>query len=86
MIGFLLLMAVGIVGFSLSRRYVLRRLRFVDAIRSPVAPLLAGLAAAIVTWPLAALPIITTAMSAVFGIGTGIGTASAAKALRRGQA
>ena len=77
--------AAGIGGFLLARGFVRRRLRFVDAIRSPLAPLIAGVAAALVAWPVAILPVITAGTAVVFGIGTGLGTASGVKALKRGD-
>ena len=84
MLGLLLFVGIGIVGYVVASRFVQDRLRFVDAIHSPVAPILAGVGAALVTWPLAALPIITTGMSAIFGLGAGFGTRHGARALRRG--
>ncbi len=87
--GFLYLalsVAAAIGGFVLARRFVRQRLRFVDGIRSPVAPFVAGLVAALIAWPAALLPIVTTATAAVFGIGAGLGTASGVKALKRGDA
>ena len=78
--------AVGFIGFVLAKTFVRRRLRFVDAVYSPLAPLAVGLLAAVVAWPLAILPLITGMTAAVFGIGAGIGTASGVRALRRGEA
>lgn len=75
----------GIAGFSIAKNFVQTRLRFVDAVRSPAAPWLAGLAAAVIAWPIALLPIITTTTTTIFGIGAGLGTASGVKALRRGE-
>ncbi len=77
---------VGIAGFSLSRNFVRHRLRYVDAVYSPVAPVVAAVIAGIVAWPFAALPLITATTAAVFGAGVGLGTASAVKALKRGAA
>ncbi len=77
--------AIGIVSFTLARNYVKRRLRFVDAIYSPLAPVVAAVIGGLLTWPLAILPFITTGMAAIFGIGSGLGTASAVKALKRGE-
>lgn len=77
--------AAGILGFLIARSFVRRRLKFVDGIYSPAAPWIAGLAAALVAWPAAILPIITTATTTIFGIGAGLGTASGVKALRRGE-
>jgi hypothetical protein len=78
--------AVGFFGFVVAKAFVRRRLRFVDAVYSPLAPLAAGLLAALVAWPLALLPIVTGMTAALFGIGAGMGTASGVRALRRGEA
>ncbi len=78
--------AVGLIGFSAARGFVRRRLRFVDGIYSPLAPVIAAVLGGIAAWPLALLPFITTTTAAIFGIGTGLGTASAVKALKRGEA
>jgi len=75
--------AAGIGGFVVSRDFVRHRLRFVDAVRSPLAPLLAGVVAFAVTWPLSILPFISVGMAVVFGFGCAFGTASGVKALRR---
>ena len=72
-------------GFALASSFVRRRLRFVDAIYSPAAPWLAGLAVAVIAWPIAILPLVTTTATTLFGLGAGLGTASGVKALRRGQ-
>ena len=82
---FIVTVAAAIGGYLIARNFVRRRLRFVDAIHSPVAPLLAGVAAAVVAWPVALLPLVTTTTAAAFGIGTGFGTRSGAKALKRGS-
>jgi hypothetical protein len=48
-------------------------------------PFVVGLLAAVAVWPLAILPLLTAPMAAIFGIGTGLGTASGVKALKRGE-
>jgi len=63
-------------GYLLSRNFVRRRLRYVDAIQKPSAPLLAGVAAAAVVLPIAALPIITVGTAVAFGVGVASGVAS----------
>lgn len=63
-------------GFILSRNFVRRRLRYVDAIQKPSAPLLAGVAAAAVVLPVAALPIVTVGTAVAFGVGVASGVAS----------
>jgi hypothetical protein len=80
---FFVTLAAGLVGYLLARRFVSRRLRFVDAVQSRFAPLVAALTATIVTWPLTLLPAITLTTALVFGIGTGLGTASGARLVRR---
>jgi len=74
-----------VAGFVIARDFVRRRLRFVDAVRSPAAPWIVGLGAALVAWPVALLPLVTTATTTLFGIGAGLGTASGVKALRSGD-
>jgi hypothetical protein len=80
-----LTVAAAIAGFVLARNFVRRRLRFVDGIRSPAAPWIAGLGAALLAWPAAILPLVTTVTTTIFGIATGLGTASGVKALKRGD-
>ena len=53
---FFVTLAAGFVGYLLARRFVSRRLRFVDAVQSRFAPLVAALTATLVTWPLTLLP------------------------------
>ncbi|HEX7023583.1 MAG TPA: hypothetical protein VF187_02095 [Gemmatimonadales bacterium] len=79
----------GILAFGFARGFVRRRLRFVDAIRSPVAPVLAAVGAAILVMPLTMLPLVKILVSgvtaAVVGLGAGLGTRSGVKALQRGD-
>jgi hypothetical protein len=82
MLPLLITLTAGVIGFILARNFVRRRLRFVDAVHSPIAPLVAGLVAALVAWPAVLLPLVTLATAVVFGIGAGFGTASGARALR----
>ena len=63
-------------GYILSRNFVRRKLRYVDAIQKPSAPLLAGIAAAAVVLPVAALPIVTVGTAVAFGVGVASGVAS----------
>jgi len=84
-LGLVATIAAGAIGFILVRGFVKRRLRFVDAVYSPVAPVAAAVLAAVVAWPFAILPIITTTTAAIFGLGAGLGTASGVKALKRGE-
>jgi len=85
-INVMIVAAVAMVGFVIAKTFVRRRLRFVDAIYSPLAPLTVGVLMAVLAWPLAILPIITGTMTVIFGIGAGMGTASGVRALKRGTA
>ena len=80
-----IVVVAALIGFVITRRFVLTRLRFVDAIRSPAAPWIAGILAAVIAYPVALIPLITHTTTALFGVGAGLGTASGAKALKRGD-
>ena len=75
----------GVGGYLVSRNFVRRRLRFVDAVQSPVAPLIAGALAFAIALPLTLLPLVTMSVAVLFGLGCGFGTASGVRALRRGD-
>lgn len=80
-----MLVIVGVVGFAFSRGFVSRRLRFVDAIQSPVASVAAGIFAFAVAWPFTLLPFISLWPALIFAFGTAFGTASGVRAIRRGD-
>jgi hypothetical protein len=82
MIQLVLALTAGAIGFILARNFVRRRLRFVDAVHSPFAPFIAGMAAAVIASPIALLPLVSLGCSMAFGLGTGLGTASGARVLR----
>lgn len=66
--------AVSVWGYVQSRRFFRNRLRFVDAAQKPVAPVVAGAAAAIVAAPVVwLLPLVGAGTAIVFGAGVGIG-------------
>ena len=83
MLQILITIAAGIFGFVLARGFVRHRLRFVDAVQSPMAPIVAGIAAALVALPAAILPFVTLTTAIVFGVGTGAGTMSGVRAIRQ---
>lgn len=87
MLGLIVTAAIALAGFVTSRNYVRSRLRFVDAVQKPTAPLIAGLLFGVIAWPFGwVLPIahITAALAA--GVSVGIGVASGARDIRRGNA
>ena len=65
--------AAAIFGYVKSRQFVRKKLRFVDAARSPAAPLVVGAVSTLITLPLAVLPVITPATAVLFGLGVGSG-------------
>ena len=81
--------AAGIFSFGFARGFVRRRLRFVDAVRSPVVPVLAAVVAGLLVLPLTIIPLVNLLVSgvtaAVVGVGAGLGTRSGVKALQRGD-
>lgn len=84
-----LALTAGVFAFGFARGFVRRRLRFVDAIRSPFVPFLVGGGALLLALPFTALPlvnILVTGLAAgMVGLGAGLGTASGVKALKRGD-
>lgn len=64
-------------GYLQARSFTRRRLRFVDAVKSPMAPVIAGGAAAVVAaFPVALLPFVGAGTAILFGAGVGAGVAS----------
>lgn len=86
MLQLLITVVAGLAGYYLARNFVRKRLRYVDAVQSPFAPIVAGSAAALLAWPAVLLPVVTLTTTIVFGIGTGLGTASGSRAIRQGEA
>ena len=80
---FFVTLAAGLTGYLLARRFVSRRLRFVDAVQSRLAPFLAAVSGALAILPLTALPLVTFTTAMFFGIGAGLGTASGARLVRQ---
>ena len=79
MFGLLLAAAALAAGFVLTRDFVRRRLRYVDVVRRPSAPVVAGVVATAALLPVAALPLITMGTAVAFGVGVAGGVASGRK-------
>lgn len=78
--------AAGAAGFGYirSKSFVARRLRYVDAVQSRAAPIVAGVAATAVAAPVVwVLPIVGAGTALAFGIATGVGTRAGVKQIRR---
>lgn len=87
-IGFLLGAAVTTgaagAGYVGTKRFVKQRLRFVDEVQSPRAPLMAGAAATLVAAPVVALlPLVGGVTAVLFGVAVGAGTRAGAREIRR---
>lgn len=76
MFGLLLAAAALAAGFVVTRDFVRRRLRFVDVMQKPSAPVVAGVVATAALLPVAALPLITMGTAVAFGVGVAGGVAS----------
>lgn len=87
MLALVLSLAAGYCGYRVARDFVRRRLRFVDAVRSPWAPWISGFAAALLAAPFTFLPLVPlgTGFVAAVALGTGMGTASGVRALDRAE-
>jgi hypothetical protein len=87
MIEILMLAAGGLVtvaGYIKTRQFVRRRLRFVDAVQKPVAPVAAGVVAAVVAAPVVwLLPVLGAGAAVVFGAGIGLGVLHGARDVKR---
>lgn len=76
--------AVAAIGYTQARAFVRERLRYVDAAQSGVAPILAGLGAAVVASPVVALlPFIGIGTAIAFGVSVGVGVANGQRDIRR---
>ncbi len=77
LIGFAISTAVALFGYSRARAFVSERLRYVDAVNHPAAPVLAGVGAALLTMPVVAfLPLVGAGTALTFGLAVGFGVAA----------
>jgi hypothetical protein len=85
-VGLVATAGVTIFGFIQARGFTRRKLRFVEAAQSPVAPILAGLAAAVVISPVVALiPFVGPLTAILFGAGVGAGVLAGKQDIIRGR-
>lgn len=77
MLALLLAAAALGAGFYYTRRFVRDRLRFVDVVQKPAAPVIAGVAAAALAVPVVALlPVVGAGTAIAAGVGVAAGVAS----------
>lgn len=83
-LGMVITFVVTLAGFVLSQRFVENRLRYVDAVQRPYAPLVAGAVAALIAWPIVGLlPLVGLGTALLFGVSVFAGVASGAREIRR---
>src|SRR5262245_34584098 len=83
MLQILLTAAAGVTGYLMARNFVRNRLRFVDAVHSAWAPIVAAVVAFTFAWPLALLPLFSASPALTFATGTGRGTSPGARIITR---
>jgi hypothetical protein len=84
LLGIFITFIITLVGFVVSQRFVENRLRFVDAVQRPYAPLVAGLVATAVALPIVGLlPLVGIGTAILFGVSVFAGVASGAREIRR---
>jgi hypothetical protein len=77
LISFAISVAVAMFTYSRTRAFVSERLRYVDAVNHPIAPIAAGVGAALVAAPVAAvLPLVSAGTALTFGLAVGLGFAA----------
>ena len=75
LLSFAITAVLATVAYAQARGFVTRRLRYVDAVQTPLAPIVAGGVVALIAWPVVAiLPLvgIGTALSVGLAVGTGV--------------
>jgi hypothetical protein len=78
-------LAVTTAGFAVARRYVRDRLKFVDAVHTMKAPIIAGLVGWAIFMPLTMFPLIYVGTAIVFGLSVGLGVRAGAKDIKIGR-
>jgi hypothetical protein len=67
-------------GYAATKEYVARRLRYVDAVQKPIAPVVAGVLATAVALPIAAvLPFIGAGTAVAAGVAVAFGVMNGAR-------
>jgi hypothetical protein len=76
--------AATLFGFWQARRFTVNRLQYVDAVQNGLAPVLAGVGAAIIAAPVVwFLPLVGTGTAILFGLSVALGVSSGARDIRK---
>jgi ABC-type dipeptide/oligopeptide/nickel transport system permease component len=82
-LSFVISTALVMLAFTQTRNFVTRRLRYVDAVQSALAPWIAGLGAAAISAPILGwIPIFGVGTALSIGLAVGLGVASGAREVR----
>ena len=85
LISFAIAFAAATIGYREARSFVRRKLRFVDAVQSPLAPIGAGIGAAILVGICAPLiPFVGLGTALSVGLAVGMGVSTGAKDAKNG--
>lgn len=76
-------MGAAAFGFYQAREFVRRRLTFVDAAQRPLAPIVAGVAAALIATPVVWILPLGVSAAVLFGLAVGAGVAAGGRANRK---
>lgn len=85
LIGFALAVGTLLFGYTMARQFVRARLRYVDALHTLRAPLVAGIGAALVAilpFTLIPLPFFTAGTAMLFGLAVGVGVRAGSRDVR----
>jgi len=74
---------LAILAYAQARSFVTRRLRYVDAVQSAIAPWIAGAAVAVICLPIVAfLPLVGVGTALTLGVAVGAGVAAGAREVK----
>ncbi len=83
LLSFLASTVLAILAYAQARNFVTRRLRYVDAVQSAIAPWIAGAAVAVICLPIVAfLPLVGIGTALTLGLAVGAGVAAGAREVR----
>jgi hypothetical protein len=84
LLSFLASTVLAIVGYAQARAFVTGRLRYVDAVHTAIAPIIAGAGAALLALPLVAIiPFVGAGTALSFGVSVAFGVAAGSREIRR---
>jgi hypothetical protein len=83
LLSFAISTVLAILAYAQARNFVTRRLRYVDAVQSAIAPWIAGAAVAVICLPLVAfIPLVGIGTALTLGLAVGAGVAAGAREVK----